>query len=129
MVMVQKDYLLRQIELVSKAICKMLGLEVEYHPLLGIVDEKGELAADGNLRYQLSLLLGEGRINEAEDLLFEHLEEHLNSEYIGVALDFYGTLAEMSEYELGLRDFSRQEVLDGLEEVKRMAERIDNEAD
>lgn len=96
----------------------MLNLKSNYNPLDTMITESGELSGEAYLAYTLDTMVAEGKINEAEDLLFENITAHPHAEYLKVALDFYARLAEMDEAELERHDFSHQEILDGLSEVR-----------
>ncbi|NLY45052.1 MAG: hypothetical protein GX053_03555 [Tissierella sp.] len=61
-------------------------------------------------------LINEGKINEAEDLLFENISVD-DLIYMKVALDFYDRLNRLDEDELENADFSRDEIRSGLEDV------------
>ncbi len=118
--MFQKDYILRQIEFLSRGLAKMLTVKTSYNALDDIISESGELSGEGYLSYTINEMVTNGKINEAEDLLFENVTDHPRSEYLKIALDFYARLSEMSEEELKENNFSHQEVLDGLTEVKAL---------
>lgn len=72
------------------------------------------------LTMRLGELLAEGKINEAENLLFEALDESPGPEYLKSALDFYGSLAAMPDGELEKLGFSREEIYEGLKELENM---------
>ncbi len=101
----------------------MLNLKSNYNPLDTMITESGELSGEAYLGYTLDTMVAEGKINEAEDLLFENIKAHPRAEYLKLALDFYARLAEMDEAELKRYDFSLQEVSDGLSEVKAICGR------
>lgn len=120
--MFQKDYILRQIELMAKGIAKILNLPSSLDVLDGVITEKGVISEEGYLRFMVMGLLAEGKVNEAENLLFETVEKEPHREHLNVALEFYGELAKMGEEELRSRDFSHEEVLRGLEEIQAICE-------
>jgi hypothetical protein len=62
-----------------------------------LFDEQGNISESGLLHLQLVSLIGEGRINEAENLLFEKVEVDPSQEYLNVALDFYASLDGLSD--------------------------------
>lgn len=123
--MFQKDYILRQIELLSQGLAKMLlHKETTISVFDGIITETGELSGTEYLRYTLMNMLQDGQINDAEDLLFETIEQHPRPEYLGVALEFYALLAEKSDEELRTSDFSSEEIADGLGAIRKIFERM-----
>lgn len=64
-------------------------------------------------------LINDGRINEAEDLLFERIDVN-DLIYMKLAMDFYDRLNILSEAELENADFSRDEIRSGLEDVMNL---------
>jgi len=64
-------------------------------------------------------LLADSKINEAEDLLFAEMDTNDIDSYL-LAFDFYFRLSEYDDAYLEQCDFSRDEVADGLMEVKKL---------
>lgn len=120
--MFQQDYILRQIELMAKGVGRLLGQQSSLEALDGIVGEDGSVSGEGYLEYMLTSLVRDGRIGDAEDLLYETIEAHPRKEYWPVAVAFYESLARMTEQELNAGNFSYQEALDGLEGIKKIYE-------
>lgn len=79
------------------------------------IEDEAHLTDTDELYKKLQTLLKEGKICEAEDLLFENRSD--SDQYLALALHFYQTLSKMSDDELEQHNFSRQEVYDGLKEV------------
>ena len=64
--------------------------------------------------HQLLLgLVAQDRINEAEDYLFEHLDE-TNREHFEIVLDFFSTINRYDSYHLSECGFTRGEIEEGL---------------
>ncbi|MFT9077657.1 DUF6483 family protein [Ethanoligenens sp.] len=116
--MFENDYMMRQIEDIVKALGKVL---FEQHSGTdGLFDEQGVLSETSFLSYRLNRLIGDGQINEAENLLFDTIADDPKPDYLRVALDFYATLEKRSDAELTASQFSRQEILDGLQSIKKI---------
>lgn len=112
------DYLMRQIEEAAKALASiLLNKKLEVH---AIIDEDGNLSHGDFLLYNLKKLALQGKINEAENLLFDAVEQNPCYEYLQAALTFYEQLMQMDDKALHEYDFSRQEVLDGLQEIRHI---------
>ena len=81
--------------------------------------------ANGNmmLRDILQRLIISGKINQAENLLFNEIEEYTNLGHIGVALWFYGELNSLSDEKLKACNFSREEISEGLTEIQKIIEK------
>lgn len=70
----------------------------------------------------LGRLVSQGKVNDAENALFEALEEDSSPAMFTAAIEFYKGLSELSEERLKDCNFSREEIADGLKEVKKMFE-------
>lgn len=109
----EKDYIMRQI--------KMLG-QLLAHLLLHSDKVKYELPAKApytqmDLFYQeLCGLLSQGRINEAENRLYEKLDPS-DIRYLRIAIDFYLQLNERDDAYLEAHDFTRTEIEEGLKQI------------
>lgn len=112
--MYKEDYILKTIRIIIRTLAKILfGSEV--------VDYKADVDKTpvDYLHLDLLALINQGKINEAEDLLFKNLDCN-DVEYMKMGLDFYDRLNTMDEDELEDADFSRVEVLDGLKDLSEI---------
>ena len=116
--MLTKGFIDHQIEIMADSIGKAMGLE----RLAYEVTDPYRNEAANDLNKRLMDLLAQGKINEAEDLLFAATgnDEFVDHDYLRVALDFYLKLDEYSDDYLKLCDFSRKEAMDGWVEVTRL---------
>ncbi|MBP3415059.1 MAG: hypothetical protein J6L81_07685 [Clostridia bacterium] len=113
--MFQTDYIMRQIETFVRVLAKvLLGKDQDDIYSFISVDETG--ADTDPLQIQLEKLISLGNINEAEDLLFEKLEEG-DMKTVETALRFYKTLNDMSDEQLEECNFSREEITEGIKEI------------
>ena len=114
--MYEEDWFMRQIKLMTAAIAKIaFGKDLALYEIQG---EAGQTETD-KLHLYLLRLVDNGKINEAEDLLFQSLNP-ANYDTLLLALDFYQRLNALPNDELERMNFSRQEILDGLQEVKTL---------
>ena len=107
--MAANDYLMRQIEDMSRFLGKVLFVKTE--ETIPLFDEQGNVLESGLLYKRLCSMLEEGDANSAENLLFDEVEAHPDPAYLQVAVQFYAAY------------FSRQEVLDGLAAMKALYEK------
>ncbi|HCC00968.1 MAG TPA: hypothetical protein DEP42_07135 [Ruminococcaceae bacterium] len=114
--MFEDDYLMRQIEDITEALGKVLF--EKQSGATELFDEQGNLSESSFLTYRLNRLIAEGKINEAENILFDAIEEGAKPAYLQVAMNFYGTLSKMKEEKLQTFGFSHAEIRDGLKEIK-----------
>ncbi len=114
----EKDYIMRLIHGIAMVLARiLLGKQME---------EEGEIAdaLDVRERAENDLLLrmiDEGRVNEAEERLFNLLENASweDRRKAALALSFYDHLNEKEDEFLEKADFSREEIVEGLEDAMK----------
>lgn len=114
--MFENDYIMWEIEKLTRLLAMAM-----FHKELDtteFVDEKGNLSGGQFLSYRLNRMVLEGEIGKAEDLLFESLEEDAGDDYKRAALDFYSALQRLPDEKLEAGGFSREEILEGLEDLR-----------
>lgn len=117
--MYNNDYILRMIEDLGRVLRQVFLQEEE--EMFEIVDEEGRFSESDFLGYRVGRLLLERRINEAENLLFDEIEPGIpQPSFLAVGVHFYEDLQELSDEELEAADFSREEIAEGLEALKRL---------
>ena len=118
--MFQNDYILRQIENLSKAVADVFFHKASDSGTLEILDEHGRISESGLLYHRLKMLLQNKKINEAENLLFKEVEQNSTAENMVVAAQFYKDLQQLDDRSLLDCDFSRQEILDGIQAIRKI---------
>lgn len=113
----EQDYIIRMIkQMVAILVRVLLGKENKTYELpLGDQNQSSE----GLLR-ELLTMVNEGKINEAENLLYESFELD-NKKNIENAILFYSYLNELDDDFLEKCNFSREEIEMGLKEIARKA--------
>lgn len=110
------DWLLKQINVVSEFLQKLF------------TDMETSRKLNENEQYQkdsfeferlLENLIEEDRINDAENILFEKLETN-NLMYATIATRFYDKLKGLSDEKLQKSNYSRDEILQGLNDMGDM---------
>lgn len=61
----------------------------------------------------------EGNYNKAEDLIFDELQKNNSKEVREVAIEFYDSLLKKSDDELNKSNFTREEVYQGLKDIRK----------
>lgn len=109
----QEDWIMRQVEGIIKTLAKILLNKdvIDYE----VTINKSISAAD-NLHLKLADLVNNGKINEAENILFEEIDIN-DKRYLELALDFYSKLNRLDENSLENSGFSRNEIEEGLKDV------------
>ena len=113
----EQDYLLRSIAQLIRFLAKIVfGKDTVTYELS---DDEAYKESD-NLHKALVALLSDGKINEAENLLFDEFKSKDNR-HMMVALDFYRRLNDFGDEFLRDHDFSREEIEEGLREIASKA--------
>ena len=110
--MYEQDYIMRLIKEMLRTILKLLfNIDTE--------SPSSELLEDAEEKQTLESLLDmidEGRINEAENSLYDSIE-NLDKSGLEIALLFYSYLNDKTDEFLEEHDFNRDEVKQGLEDI------------
>ncbi len=116
--MIENDYVMRIIHEMVRMWLKLLFNIDEVREEEIIFEDKDS----EQLYRKLRLMAEDGQINEAENLLYEHLqsqEERRQLEDLKVSLYFYDYLNSKSSKFLEECGFSREEIQDGIRSVMR----------
>ncbi|MBB5263507.1 hypothetical protein HNP82_000605 [Catenibacillus scindens] len=113
--MLKDDYIMRMInEMIHAVLVLLLGKDSENGEKL----ELPEVTEDNTFQ-KLIAMAGEGQINEAENMLWDLLEDN-EIKYFQMALLFYDYLNDLDDDVLEQGDFSREEIADGLARVMKL---------
>ena len=114
------DFVLREISMLVRFLSKtVLQIETEGEEEIILYDQTAQQKNE-DLDTELVLLVRSGQINEAENHLFEILEEERTPQNFASAVSFYLTLNEMGEEELERNHFSREEIAEGFADVRKL---------
>ena len=113
--MLTEDYIVRMIRDMGQMLARVLGSQA-WEP-----DRCAEVweAAAGDcppLLEELKALCGRGEINAAENLLFEEVDP-ADKQYLEMALAFYMYLNEFDDDFLYTNNYSREEIVDGINAI------------
>ena len=114
--MFQEDWFMRQIESLVQMVARFVFHKDAIH--YTIVDETALSGTDLLFR-DVMALLQQGKINEAENLLFERMNPERLPD-LEVAVDFYQRLGQMGDRELEAGGFTREEIKSGLDDAIRL---------
>jgi|SRR5690625_911656 len=114
--MYERDWILRQIQSMVKFIARSLFKKED---MVYEIRDKDSYSESDLVYRDIIHLLNERKINEAEDLLFEKIRTS-NIDYLKIALDFYSRLNQLSDEQLEINDFSREEIRLGVQDVMKL---------
>lgn len=122
--MIKNDYILNQIEMLIKVGANILFRNQDQEDRIMVFrPEASGLGRD--LAQTLIAMVDEGKINQAENRLFEILEEQGGQVPLQGAIYFYGYLLGLGPEVLKAGAFSVGEIKEGFEEVCRLYEIAD----
>ena len=99
---------MRQIEMMISTILRLAGIELSQEAAL----PEEHRQSGSEWEEEVARLLEHGRLGKAEDLL-----EPGNREALAAALRFYRQANALTDAELEAQDFTREELLEGLEQA------------
>ena len=109
--MFEQDYIMRQLKEMIRAIFKMLfGTDVK-----SITIELLESQEDRELLESLFEMADDGNINEAENRLYDSMDNNISS--LKTALLFYSYLNDKTDEFLDANNFSREEIKSGINQL------------
>lgn len=114
--MFEEDWMMRQVEnMVNFLTAMALKKKSSKYQVLNNDSSKDT----DTLHLKLIELISSGKINEAENLLFENIDKN-NKRYLEVAIDFYSRLNDLDNKTLEKDGFSREEIEEGLKDIAEM---------
>jgi Family of unknown function (DUF6483) len=117
--MITRDYLMEEAERLTKLIAAVVFQRHLEEEQSGV---EYSISQDAMLLGDLRRMTLAGNINEAENLLFERLLVDPTGHNFSVAGIFYRELSQLTDDELESASFSREEIMEGLQSIERIAE-------
>lgn len=110
--MFEQDYILRLVHEIARVLAKILfNIDSE-----NVSEELESRIEETDILEQLLGMIDNGQINEAENRLYDMLDEEIPN-CIEIAILFYSYLNDQTDEFLKESDYSRGEVKDGIENV------------
>ncbi|EJP6473944.1 hypothetical protein NHI66_003330 [Clostridium botulinum] len=119
----EDDYILRLIKSGVKAAVALFAGKDAIKSDIESENYNMTISSDELLEYMIKKHLREGKINEAEDVLFEAIENQGTKKNLEVALFFYSELNKWDDAKLKKYNFSKIEIQQGLEDIKKIYEK------
>ena len=113
----EKDYVMRMIREVSRVLFSII-FGKQYTQVETVIENKYQTA--GTPQNALRDLVDRGEIDKAENMLLEDID-YSDREDVAAAVVFYQYLGEEPDRFLEQHDFSKEEVLEGLENLAENA--------
>ena len=116
--MFENDFIMREIENFTKFAIQVLFRKKNSREDITIVQELD--GKSNSLKENLHTMVIEGKINEAENVLFDAIEKDPIADNLAVAIDFYHELSTLNRDFLESCHFTENEILEGLHEVQKI---------
>lgn len=116
--MFENDYFERMIKTVINGLVSIFKNKNSIES--SIENDSVILKEDQLLEIMIKKYISEGQINKAEDMLFEAIEDRKSSRNLELAVFFYETISKWDDERLMKCNFSKAEIVDGLNEVKSL---------
>jgi hypothetical protein len=81
-----------------------------------------DISSGDILQIILKRLVNDGEYNKAENMLFKTINKNSSQEIYQIAVNFYNLLLEKSDEELEKGNFTREEIYQGLQDIKKIYE-------
>ena len=109
----EKDYILRMVKDLVKSIAHIVlsKSEIEYE-----LPEKDDYSRIDYLYVRLLELVNQGKINDAEDMLFDEINTS-DMKQFEMAMSFYLYLNDFGDNYLESNDYSRDEISEGIKSI------------
>lgn len=110
----EKDYILRLIHEIIRMLFKLLcNVDIDKH-------EEAEVPAELQEQYRrLQVMVDEGKINEAENLLSDQMDAESHQDFL-LSLLFYDYLNKKTDEFLEKNNYTREEITEGLKYAVHM---------
>ena len=120
--MQEKDYILRLIKSCTQLAATIVTGKNVMESLVGKQKNNISISESEMLSIMINKYIEEGEINKAENMLFQEIEKCKSASNLETALLFYEELGRWNEEELKKCNFSKREILEGIEDVKKLYE-------
>ncbi|MCX0355979.1 DUF6483 family protein [Clostridium perfringens] len=114
----EQDYIKRVIDSIGKMCVAMVSGKNAIESNIEDNNYDMKISEDDLLEIMVKKYANEGNINEAENIIFEAIKSHKTKKSYEIALDFYKHINDYSDEKLKELNFSREEIVDGLNEIK-----------
>ena len=112
----ENDYIMKMIKEAARALAAFaLGKKL---PEYNLPDEKEDYTMSDHLYEQLIQLAEEGKLNEAEDLLFDHIDSEIE-DIFELGINYYLYINEFSNDRLEENNYTREEIMEGIRDFAR----------
>ena len=121
---IKKDWMERQIEAISNTVAAILFGKDQVKAILDM-DEEEDAVADMEedlLDRMVKKALIDGNVNEAENLVFNAIDQNKRNRRLMIALEFFNEVHGYDEEKLRQANYSKEEIEDGIKQLRELYE-------
>lgn len=116
----EQDYMERIVNSIGKMIVAVVAGKNAVENAIENDDYDIKLSDDDLLEIMIKKYLMEDNINEAENIIYDAIKSRNTKRSYEIAIDFYSSINKFSDKKLLDCNFSREEILEGLEGIKKI---------
>ncbi|MFT8313670.1 MAG: DUF6483 family protein [Clostridium sp.] len=120
----ESDYIMKLIKSSTQLLVTIFSGKNAMDSLVNEQNGNVTISENDLLSIMLNNYINAGKINEAENMIFEHIEICKSPFNLQIALSFYKKLNLWSDDKLAKCNFSRNEIVEGLRDVKKYMNKI-----
>lgn len=118
--MYEEDYIKRMIKSIGQMLVAIVKGKNAIENNMNEDNYDVVISEDGLLEIMIKKYISAGKINEAENMLFKEISSHKSRKNLELALFFYDEINKLDKDKLEKYNFSKQEIVEGLKEVKKL---------
>ncbi len=118
--MFEQDYMQRIIKGIGQVI---IGIFIGKSAVENNINQDNHdlrISEDELLEFMIKRYISDGKINEAENMLFEAIESNKSQKNLEISLFFYNEINKWNEDKLIKYNFSKYEIKEGLKDIKKL---------
>lgn len=118
--MYEEDYIKRMIKSIGQMLVAIVKGKNAIENNMNEDNYDVIISEDGLLEIMIKKYISDGKINEAENMLFKAISLHKSTKNLELAIFFYDEINKLDKDKLEKYNFSKQEIVEGLKEVKKL---------
>ncbi|MBD7913164.1 MULTISPECIES: DUF6483 family protein [Clostridium] len=118
--MFESDYMKRLIESIGKMLVAITSGKDAIESNIKFEEDNVSISEDGLLEIMVNKYVHEGKLDEAEKIIFEAVKSRKSRRSFEIALSFYKEISEWDESKLTKYNFSKKRIIQGLENIKKL---------
>jgi len=120
----ENDYIKRLITSIGQMVVAIVAGRDAVKSNIKMDNQNVIISEDGLLEIMINKYIHEGKLNEAESMIIKKIKSRKSKRNYQIALSFYEEINKWDESKLEKYYFSKQKIIEGLENIKKSYEQI-----